>query len=175
MATLEPVSIFLCGFMGSGKTAAGKVAAKKWGLHFADLDEEIESFAGKTIPEIFAQDGEAYFRTIESNVLATMIFTPSQRGAIIALGGGAIINQENAAKINNHGILVFIDVSFNTCYQRIKDDFNRPLVQEKSRKELKRLYNDRRKIYVKHAEFAVNGNTGIDTLAERILDIHGYL
>ncbi|MDR0222974.1 MAG: shikimate kinase [Oscillospiraceae bacterium] len=160
-------SIYLCGFMGSGKSSAGKIAAEKIGTPFLDLDSYIVEKEKRTIPEIFAESGEGYFRELEIAAISRMT-----DGYIIALGGGAMINRKNAAMINEYGVSVFIDAEFETCYGRIKNDPNRPLAFKSSKKTLEKLYADRKKSYVNNAVRTVNGNTDVVSLAERIIAIY---
>ncbi|MCL1881338.1 MAG: shikimate kinase [Oscillospiraceae bacterium] len=164
--------IFLCGFMGSGKSTIGKLAAKKAGIGFIDLDDEIVKTAGKSIPEIFAERGEGHFRQIESATLALVVAAAaitSDKVIIIALGGGTIVDPKNANTVNEFGKTVFIDCDFETCYNRIKNDPNRPLV--KTEDELKNLYKIRRIAYQKYAKHTINGGNEIDILADEIAEI----
>lgn len=102
----ELCNIVLTGMPGSGKTTLGKKLAKKIGKTFVDLDKEIVSIAGKTIPEIFAQDGEPHFRALETQV--AMEFG-KQKGFVIATGGGVLLNPINALALKQNGKMIFID------------------------------------------------------------------
>lgn len=156
-------SIYLCGFMGCGKTHVGKLLAKKLDLSFIDLDEYIVSKEKRSIPMIFEQDGESYFRKLESEAL---VFLNS--GYVVATGGGALISKENAACAKENGIPVFIDTDFSLCYKRIRHDTNRPLVQKNTREQLESLFNTRREIYKRHSVYAVNGNDKDSSIVEQI-------
>ena len=123
--------IFLCGFMGSGKTTVGRAAAQLAGADFIDLDEAIVAHSGRTIPEIFNEHGEAYFRELETAVLAEAAF--SQNPSVVATGGGALISPTNAELCRKHGSIVFLDVPFEVCYSRIYSDPNRPIAASRSR------------------------------------------
>ena len=105
--------VFLCGFMGCGKTTVGRAAARLAGVSFIDLDKVIAAQAGKTIPEIFAEDGEACFRELEASLLAEE--AASARPSIVATGGGALVSPSNAALCRKHGSVVFLDVPFEVC------------------------------------------------------------
>jgi shikimate kinase len=163
----KPKSVYLCGFMGSGKTCAGRIAAEKLGIPFLDLDEYIEQREKRTIPKIFEESGEGYFRELEIAAISRMT-----DGYIIALGGGAMVNRKNSVMINEYGVSVFIDVEFETCYERIKGDPNRPLAFKSSKKTLEKLYNDRKKSYVNNAVYTINGNIDAASLADCILAIY---
>ena len=106
------MTIFLCGFMGCGKTTVGQILAKKLGLPLIDTDAYIVQQEGKSIPDIFAQDGEPYFREKETAAIQALC----QKKAVISCGGGAMIKPENAAYAREHGIVVLLDESFDTCY-----------------------------------------------------------
>jgi len=162
---MKKKSIYLCGFMGSGKTSAGQLASEMVDAPFLDLDKFIEQREKRTIPEIFAESGESYFRELEIAAISRMT-----DGYVIALGGGAMANRKNSAMINEYGVSVFIDVEFETCYERIKDDKNRPLAFRATRKQLEKLYNDRKKLYLNNSKFVIDGNTELNVLAERIAE-----
>jgi len=144
--------IFLCGFMGCGKTTLGRMAADKLNLPFIDLDKQIEDTHKKSIAEMFSDNGENYFRMLETSAITSVSEVLSKKdGGIVALGGGAVIKPENVNIIKRFGILIFIDVEFEVCYERIKDNPARPLVKSHSREQLEQLYNERKPIYLKHA------------------------
>ena len=115
--------IFLCGFMGCGKSTVGKILAKKMGCQCVDLDKYIEVTAGMSIPEIFDKYGEEHFRKLETEALAAF----ADIGGVVATGGGALLSEENGKVAKRSGMVVFIDTYFNTCYGRIKNDPNRPI------------------------------------------------
>jgi len=150
--------------MGSGKTTAGQKASEILGVPFLDLDKFIEQREKRTIPEIFSESGESYFRELEIAAISRMT-----DGYIIALGGGAMANRKNSAMINEYGVSIFIDVEFETCFERIKEDPNRPLAFKSTRKQLEKLYNDRKKLYLNNSKCVIDGNTDLDTLTERIV------
>lgn len=151
-------SIFLCGFMGCGKSHTGKLLSKRLGLPFVDLDDYIVKKENRTIPEIFEQSGEPYFRELEGKCLKELC-----EGCIVATGGGTLINADTAAYANTQGITVFLDARFPVCYGRIKDDKNRPLVVNNTREQLYRIYLKRRKIYKSQSKITVKAEgTGID-------------
>ena len=161
------MNIFLCGFMGCGKSTIGKILSEKLDTRFIDLDEYIVEKEGRTIPEIFSADGEDYFRKKEAECLKEL----SQNGGIIATGGGAILNEDTARLANSCGKVVFIDVPFEICYERIKDDQNRPLVQKNTMDELFALYLKRRPIYKKNSAFCVDGNGSAAEVAFKISEL----
>ena len=162
-------SIFLCGFMGCGKTHTGKLLAKRLKLPFVDLDEYIVKKENRSIPEIFEQSGEPYFRELESECLKEL-----GEGCIVATGGGTLINENTAEYANKQGVTVFLDARFPVCYGRIKDDKNRPLAVNNTREQLYRIYLKRRKIYKKHSKITVKAEgTGNDIVNSVIKLVKG--
>ncbi|MGN0597803.1 MAG: shikimate kinase [Ruminiclostridium sp.] len=157
-------SLYLCGFMGCGKSHTGRLLAKKTGMELIDLDEYIVKKAGMTIPEIFDKYGEPYFRDLEASCVKEL-----GEGYIVATGGGAFQRKETADFANEKGISFFIDTDFETCYSRIKNDKNRPLVVKNTKEQLKELFEKRRVIYAANSMYTVDGN-GTDTaIAEEIM------
>lgn len=141
--------VFLCGFMGCGKTTVGKEAARLAAVPFIDLDDAIVARSGKTISQIFAEHGEKYFRELETAVLAETAF--SQSSAIVATGGGALISASNAELCQKRGTVVFLDVPFEVCYNRICNDAGRPIAASRNKEELLKLYENRSALYRTHS------------------------
>lgn len=110
-------NIFLIGLSGSGKSTVGCLLAQRLGKPFLDIDLLIEHECGKRIPAIFAQDGEDYFRTCESRILAQIAQT--QHGAIIATGGGIVVRQENRVLMAEGGLRIFLPADPNTILHRL--------------------------------------------------------
>ncbi len=144
------MKIFLCGFMGCGKTRIGRVLAKQAGMNFADLDKYIVDHEKMTIPEIFDKYGEAHFRGLEAKYIAEMA-----DNSVVALGGGAIINDGTAKTARESGKVVFLDVDFEVCYERIKDDSNRPLAFNNPKEKVKELFDKRRPIYLERSDIVI--------------------
>ncbi len=159
------MTIFLCGFMGCGKTTVGEILAEKLRLPLIDTDAYIVEQAGKSIPDIFAQDGEPYFRKIEAEAIRTLC----TQEAVISCGGGAMLNPESAAYARENGAVVLLDESFAVCYDRIKDDTNRPIVQRSTPAELEALFQKRAGIYRAHASHVVTGGSTPKEMAEKII------
>ncbi len=103
LVTNMPRNLIVTGFMGTGKSTAGRLAAALLGLRFVDSDAEIVARDGRRIPDIFAQDGEAAFRDIERAVTLDLA---SQRGLVIATGGGALINPDTRAAVEKSNLVV---------------------------------------------------------------------
>ena len=156
-------TLYLCGFMGCGKTRTGKITARLLHRKFVDCDDYIVKEEGRTIPEIFEQSGEAYFRKAETEAIEKL-----SGDFVVATGGGALINENSARAARENGIVVFINTDFELCYERIKDDKNRPLVCKNTKEQLKELFEERKKIYKKNSHFSVNGNASDIQIAEEI-------
>ncbi len=158
-------TIFLCGFMGCGKSTAGRFLARKLECPFTDTDEFIENRLGMDIPRIFSEKGEKFFRDAETEAIREL----SCKNGVIACGGGAMMRETNAETANSNGIVIYIDVGFETCYNRIKDDLNRPLVQNNTKDELHSIYNDRIHLYKKHSSVTVNGDGTPEFITDEII------
>ncbi|MCC8068574.1 MAG: shikimate kinase [Ruminococcus sp.] len=149
--------IFLCGFMGCGKSTVGKELAKLMGNKFIDMDIYIETKENMSIPEIFAQKGEPYFRQIEAETVVEL----SKSNAIVGCGGGAMLNSTSAEIGRRSGVVIFLDVPFSTCYDRIKNDSNRPIVMNNSKEQLEQIFNGRRSIYQANSSFKVDVDSNV--------------
>lgn len=158
-------SIYLCGFMGCGKSHTGKLLSKILKMPFVDLDGYIVKKEGIPIPQIFEEKGEPYFRQLEADCLKEL-----REGYVVATGGGTLINEETAKYANSHGKTVFLDASFPVCYGRIKNDANRPLVVNNTRAQLEKIFNTRRKIYAAHSEIVIKAEGTAISIVNRIIE-----
>ncbi len=164
-------NIVLTGFMASGKTAVGKEIAKKLNLIFYDTDKIIEEQEGKTISEIFEENGEKYFRELENKLAITL---KNVENAVIATGGGFVINPQNIELMRQNGVIVNIKTSPEIIADRIlsaKD--TRPLMQEKSVDEVIEMFN-LRKIYYNNNDICIKltKEMSIDECAELVIDAY---
>lgn len=159
-------TVYLCGFMGCGKTTAGKVLAGKLECPYTDMDEYIEKKQGMKIPEIFAEKGEEYFRECETKAVTDL----GKSGGVIACGGGAMLKKINADAASETGTVVYIDTPFETCYKRIEGDRNRPIVMANTKESLEELYNTRKTLYTAHSRFKADGSGTPEEIAEEIAE-----
>ena len=159
-------TIFLCGFMGCGKTTVGKLFAEKNSRIFTDMDSYIEDYEHRTIAEIFASDGEAHFRALEREAVERL----SPTGFVVATGGGAMVDPVNAEAARQGGTVVFIDTPFEMCYERIKGDKRRPLAAQATREELLERFNTRREKYLAAADKIVDGSGSPIQICKLIAD-----
>lgn len=147
------MKIYLCGFMGCGKSRIGRELAKKTGMRFADLDAYIVEHEKMPIPEIFERFGEPHFRELEAKYIREM-----PDNSVVALGGGAIINENTAKTAKQTGKVVFLDADFETCYGRIKNDSNRPLAYNNPKEKVRELFDTRRPIYTERADIITDAD-----------------
>jgi shikimate kinase len=145
--------IYLAGFMGSGKSTVGRALADALGWHFVDLDEEIERREGMTISEIFERRGEPAFREIESRVLREQVHAiECGRPHVVALGGGAFVQEENFTVLSNNGVTVWLDCPWETVKKRLAGFDHRPLARDPEK--LRQLFTERTRAYA-HADYRV--------------------
>jgi shikimate kinase len=149
--------IFLIGFMGAGKTSAGKMLAQRLGWTFQDLDEVIEHRAGQPVAGIFAAQGETGFRRMEKEALQEVLSQPldAKHGMIVALGGGAFVQPENRAALNRAGaITILLEAPLEELRRRCaKDGDTRPLARDA--RKFTELLAQRREDY-EHAQLRVD-------------------
>ena len=139
--------IVLVGMMGVGKSSVGRRLAALLHFDFVDADDEIESAAQMTIPEIFDQHGEAYFRDGERRVIARLI-GESQGGKVIATGGGAFCNAETRDLILEKAIVIWLDSDVDTLVERTARKNDRPLLKQGNPRDiLARLRDERQADY----------------------------
>jgi shikimate kinase len=163
-------SIALIGFMGTGKTAVGRLLAKKLGKEFIELDSLIEQKAGKSIPEIFRQDGEISFRELE---IGTVKEISSRKNAVTACGGGIVLNKINIDRLRKECIIVFLTASPEVILERTSLDKNeRPLLRVPDRaSEIEELLKFRQPYYERAADIEIDtSKLNIDSVAERIME-----
>ena len=120
--------ITLTGFMGSGKTTVGKVLADFLGCPFMDLDDLVVKKAGKSIPDIFAQDGEPAFRELEARLLRQTVAKYTENTAVLALGGGAVLAPASAALLHEKTVCIYLRATLDTLLARLEGETaGRPL------------------------------------------------
>ena len=146
---MKPIA--LIGMMGSGKTTIGKQLAKELDLPWYDSDLFIEQSTHETINDIFSTKGEAYFRTLETKALKTLLTTP----CVLSTGGGIITTKENREQLKNNAHVIFLETSIETLATRI-DDQNRPLLQNQPvEQKLRTLYDKRESFYRECAHYTI--------------------
>lgn len=162
-------SIALIGFMGTGKTAVGKLLAARMGKEFIELDSLIEQKAGKSIPEIFQQDGEIGFRELEIEVTKEI---SGKKKAVIACGGGIVLNKINIDRLRKECTIICLMTSPRIILKRTSDDKNeRPLLTVTDRaSQIKELLRFRQPFYERSADIKINtSKLNTDAVAEQII------
>ncbi|ATC30884.1 shikimate kinase [Caulobacter vibrioides] len=155
LAPLRDKTIVLVGLMGVGKSSVGRRLANVLGLPFRDADNEVEAAAGRSISEIFAELGEPAFRDGERRVIARLLDEPPH---VLATGGGAFVNAETRALINEKAVSVWLKADVELLARRVSRKDNRPLVRGKDPvKVLTELAEAR---YPAYAEAKVHVETG---------------
>ena len=141
----------LVGPPGAGKSTVGELVAASLGVPFRDTDADIEAVAGKPIPDIFVEDGEAEFRTLERSAVAAAL---ASFGGVLALGGGAVLAEETRAALAGHTV-VYLSVELAEAVKRVGLGAGRPLLTVNPRATLKRLLDQRRPLYLEVATATV--------------------
>ena len=162
-------NIALIGFMGTGKTAVGKVLAEKLGKRFVELDSLIEQKAGKSIPDIFQQDGEIAFRELEIEATKEV---SKNKNMVIACGGGLVLNQINIDRLRKESVIVYLTASPGVILKRTsRDGETRPMLYAPDKTaRIRELLAFRKPFYQRAADITINTSKQcIDTVAEAII------
>lgn len=165
---LEGRAVVLIGMMGAGKTTVGRRLAARLGRRFLDSDEEIEKAAQMSIPEIFAQHGEAEFRAGETRVIARILKEPD---IVLATGGGAFVHPETRAIIRSGAVTVWIKADFDLLFSRVSKRSNRPLLRTADPREtLRALIEARYPIYAEADVTVLSRDVPHDTVATDLVE-----
>ena len=162
-------SIVLVGMMGAGKSAVGAELSRRLHAPLRDTDVEIERAAAMTIPEIFARDGEAFFRARESEVLARVLGGPP---AVVSTGGGAWMNPVNRDAVGRAGVSVWLNVPLPVLWHRVRQRPGRPLLRTPDpRGTLERLLAGREPSYaLADITVPVGAGDSVEDATLRVLD-----
>jgi shikimate kinase len=161
--------IYLVGFMGAGKTTVAHALGPRLGWRVEDVDELVEARERRTVADIFAEFGEAYFRAAERDVVRQLL---GSRHVVVATGGGTFADPENRALIREDGAAVWLDLPLETALDRAPRDGRRPLAGD--RVQFEQLYLSRRAAY-QQAHLRLDASRApVQELVERILDWLGY-
>jgi shikimate kinase len=160
-------SIVLIGLMGAGKSAIGKRLAARLDIPFADADQEIEAAAGKTINDIFAEDGEPFFRDGERRVIGRLLEGGPK---VLATGGGAFMNKETRDRIAATGISVWLNAGLDVLMSRVQRRDNRPLLKTADpRAVMERLIAERYPVYALADIAIVSRDVAHETIVDEIV------
>jgi 3-dehydroquinate synthase len=161
------LNLIITGFMGTGKTAVGREVGRRLDRRFVDMDTEIEERAGKSIAEIFAQNGEATFRQIEAALCRQL---GAQDGLVIATGGGALVDPQNRALMMESSRVVCLDANPDEILRRVSDNEYRPLLDvDDQRTQIKRLLAVRQEAYTSIPWHVDTTDLSIEEVAERVM------
>ncbi|RBI85112.1 shikimate kinase [Rhodosalinus halophilus] len=161
-------TVAMVGMMGAGKTAVGRAVAQRLGVPFLDSDAEIEAAANLTVAEIFARDGEAFFRAKESQVLRRLL---AGRPCVLSTGGGVFLSEANRAAIRARGVAVWLRVDAEVLWARVRHKDTRPLLRTPDpRATLERLLAERAPAYAQ-ADLIVEAGPAcsIEETTERVI------
>lgn len=155
----------LVGPMGAGKTTVGRLLASQWGVELRDTDQDVEAAAGRTISEIFVDDGEARFRELEREAVAAAL---AAHPGVLALGGGAVLDPRTREALAGHCV-VFLQVGLSDAVKRVGLGTARPLLLGNVRSQIKALLDARLPVYqaVATVIVATDGRTP-DEVAEEV-------
>lgn len=138
-------NLYLTGFMGTGKSAVGRLLAESLGLRFIDADSAIEVVAGKRVAEIFAESGETTFRELEQAFVEN---GHPEQGCVVACGGGLIVQPGMVERLRAKGMIVVLWASPETIYERTRHNTQRPLLQvENPLERIRELLAEREAVY----------------------------
>ena len=150
---MKPVAVFV-GPPGAGKTTVASRVARALGVALRDTDHDIEANAGKSVADIFVEEGESVFRELEVAAVAQAL---AEHEGVLALGGGAIVNPETRALLAGHTV-IFLDVDLSNAVARVGMNRNRPLLLGNVRTQMKQLMDARRPLYTEVASIIVDTN-----------------
>jgi shikimate kinase len=161
-------TVVMVGMMGAGKTAVGRALAARLNAPFLDSDAEIQAAANMSVPEIFARDGEAFFRDKETQVIRRLL--KEERG-VLSTGGGAFLAAENRAMISRRGVAVWLRADLDVLWNRVRHKDTRPLLRTRDpRATLGALYTARVPLYGE-ADLVVDSDAqaSIEAMVDRVL------
>ena len=157
--------VYLVGFMAAGKSTVARALAARLKWRAEDVDELIEARERRPVSDIFAKNGEAYFRAAERDILKLLL---PLRHVVVATGGGTFMDPENRAAINMDGVSVWLDVPFEELLARIPSDGSRPLAADRA--QMERLFAARVAAYSTAALRINAADSHAEDVAERIFD-----
>lgn len=158
-------SLVLTGFMGTGKTAVGKIVAAKLGRELVDMDAVIEARAGMSISKIFTTRGEAYFRKLESELCKEL---GARKNLVIATGGGALVDPQNRAAFAK-ALIVCLDASVDQIVARVGKAQNRPMIAGDARERIVELLKTRRAAYAEIERHVDTTGQSVEQVANLVM------
>jgi shikimate kinase len=163
-----PDRLLLVGMMGAGKTTVGRLLAERLGWAYLDSDAQVARTTGRTVPEIFTEDGETAFRAEETKALTTAVSGPDPM--VVSVAGGAVLSEENRALLARSGVVVWLRARPETLAKRVGDGAGRPLLGGDPGTALTALYEVREPLYDSVASVVVDvDELSAEEVAERVL------
>jgi shikimate kinase len=157
------VIVYLVGMPGSGKSTVGPALAARLGVPFVELDAEIERAAGRTVREVFEQEGEPRFRELEA---AALTEAATRDPSVVSCGGGVVLEPANRITLRATGEVVFLSVPLDVLRRRVRPAAERPLIRKEG--DLERLLTDREPLYREFAVHVVDASGTVDEVAAAI-------
>ncbi len=167
-------NVAIIGFMGAGKTTVARALAKRLNLEYIELDTMIERKAGKSIKDIFSEDGEIVFREYEIEVIKDIY---RGRDTVIACGGGVILNQINIDRLKKRSVIVYLEVSSQVLLTRVQGTgTKRPLLNTVDKElRIRKLLAFRKPLYERAADITINTTKiNVDSVIDELVNILNY-
>lgn len=162
-------TVVMVGMMGAGKTAVGRALAARLGVPFLDSDAEIEAAANMTVPEIFARNGEPFFRAREQQVILRLL---QEECCVLSTGGGAFLSEENRRNITKRGVSVWLNADLDLLWNRVRHRDTRPLLRTRDPKATLRTLYEARVPFYRQADLEVTcqPRLSIEAMAGRVVE-----
>lgn len=162
-------NIVLTGFMGTGKSTVGILLAKKLGRKFIDTDAVIVDREGRSISDIFAHNGEEYFRRVECEVIESL---SKLSNCVISTGGGTVLRAKNIENLKKNGIVINLSASVDTIYKRTSESGKRPLLDKKTPSQIEKMLHERADAYANNNFCIVVDDQTPMTISDKIIEIY---
>jgi len=160
--------LYLVGFMGAGKTSAARALGRRIGWRVDDIDHRIEARERRRVADIFAREGEPYFRNVERTILQELL---PERHMIVSTGGGTFVDPENRTTMLADGAVAWLDAPLERVIERVPADGRRPLAAD--RVQMEQLYTLRQASYCQ-AHVRIDASRPVPEIVERLLEWIGY-
>lgn len=170
--TSAATNLYLVGFMGTGKSTVGRQLAKQMNFQFVDSDQEIERVQGKPVSAIFAEQGEAAFRTMEREFVER---GHPAHGCVVACGGGLVVPPGMLELLRHRGIVICLHAPIETIIERIMHTTHRPLLQaEDPAQRLRDLYAQREALYRRTGTMVLTDRRPLREIAAHVLRVYRH-
>ena len=168
--TPADINLYLVGFMGTGKSTVGRMLVRQLGYQFLDSDHEIERLQGRPISRIFAEDGEARFRELEREFIAT---GHPDHGCIVAGGGGLVVPPGMLELLHRRGVVICLHAPIETVLKRTMHSTHRPLFEVENREQrVRELYAQREEIYRRTGTMVLTDSRPMREIAAHVLRVY---